>query len=63
MYGLDKPLGMAAADLGLGDMLRGQLGEETEEQKRKRLQMKQDAQASMSPAAQQLFGTSNAAAY
>jgi len=60
-----KNLGLspAVADLGLGDMLRTQLDDETEEQRRRRLQAQQAQKAltgaGMGGAAQALFGNGN----
>lgn len=56
-------LSPAVADLGLGDMLGAQVKDETEEQRKKRMQ--QLAQSQMtggSPAASALFGTRAAGA-
>jgi hypothetical protein len=46
----------AAADLGLGDMLRTQLDDETEEMKRRRLAGAAQAGNSLAPATNLLFG-------
>ena len=53
----DDPLG-AANDLGLGDMLRGQLKDDTEDERKKRQELAA-AQAAMNPATQMLLGGSS----
>jgi hypothetical protein len=53
------PIGAAASDLGLGDMLGQQVQDETDEQRRKRLQQLRDQQMlgpAGSLAATSLFG-------
>ena len=52
------PLGQAVADLGLGDMLSLQVADETEEQRRKRMEQMQNRALAPagSPATLALFG-------
>lgn len=55
----NQPMGYAAADLGLGDLLTDQVAGETEEQRRKRMQAMQQRQTmgpAGTPATMALFG-------
>lgn len=56
-----KNLSPAVTDLGLGDILKAQLEQQTEAARKSALknQGASDAQLSMSPATQQLFGFLN----
>lgn len=56
MLASKNPLSPAATDLGLGDMLRPQLEDETEEQRRKRMAAAGGGGDALSPAASLLFG-------
>lgn len=56
MLGTLSLTGTSTADLGLGDKLATQATDETEEMRKKRMLMQQQARLTGSPAASSLFG-------